>query len=296
MGNTADERAVVAKIRKEIESVRADLKLSKADVQALEGVMRRYLGEPRALPSGQPPFSDDLVIVGVLRDFEKDDQSMMGFTLAAQADRFDLFMSPATTERMFRHNPEWKEVGYFGVFVTVDKEENLKEVADAVDEMGLRQVSLLKLVNEIRAGVTLVTFLITFLALMAALAAVLGITNIMFMSVLERTREIGVMKAVGARDRHIQLIFLVEGALLGVLGGALGVLGAWLVSFPADAYARRLMAEHAFGRYLQQSPFVFPWWLVLGVPFFAAVVTTLAAVLPARRAAKVDPIQALRHE
>ena len=101
---------------------------------------------------------------------------------------------------------------------------------------------------------------------------------------------------MGARDRHIQLIFLVEGGLLGVLGGFLGVLGCWLVSFPGDAYARQLMEKYSLLGYLRQSPFVFPWWLVLGVPVFACTVTTLAAVLPARRAAKVDPIQALRHE
>ena len=131
---------------------------------------------------------------------------------------------------------------------------------------------------------------------MAVLVASLGITNTMFMSVLERTREIGVMKAVGARDRHIQMIFLVEGALLGVLGGGLGVLGCWLASFPGDSYARKLLEEHSLLNHLRQSLFVFPWWLVLGVPFFAGVVTTLAAVLPARRAARVNPIKALRHE
>ena len=145
---------------------------------------------------------------------------------------------------------------------------------------------------------TLATFLTSFLALLVWLAAALGITNIMFTSVLERTREIGVMKAVGARDRHVQLIFLVEGALLGGLGGALGVLGGWLVSFPFDAHARRVMEHqyYAFDTHVHHSPFVFPWWLVLGVPLFTTLVAVLAAVLPARRAAKVDPIQALRHE
>ena len=119
----------------------------------------------------------------------------------------------------------------------------------------------------------------------------------MFTSVLERTHEIGVMKAVGARDRHVQLIFLVEGALLGGLGGALGVLGGWLVSFPFDAHARWAMEQYAYvGKHVHHSPFLFPWWLVLGVPLFTTLVAVLAAVLPARRAAKVDPIQALRHE
>jgi putative ABC transport system permease protein len=109
------------------------------------------------------------------------------------------------------------------------------------------------------------------------------------------------MKAVGARDRHIQLIFIVEGGLLGLIGGSLGVLGTWLASFPGDIYARQLLQhvgldKHVLVAHLRHSLFAFPWWLILGVPLSASLVTTLAAVLPARRAAMVDPIQALRHE
>jgi putative ABC transport system permease protein len=73
------------------------------------------------------------------------------------------------------------------------------------------------------------------------------------------------------------------------------VLLSWLASFPGDAVARSLVNEstelHLTGRL-----FVFPAWLVLGLPVFAGVVTTLAAVYPARRAARVNPITALRHE
>ena len=177
----------------------------------------------------------------------------------------------------------------------MDHERNLKDVVAEVKKLGLRPHSLLALADEVQGAVALVRFVTSFLALLVWLAAALCITNIMFTSVLERTREIGVMKAVGARDRHVQLIFLVEGALLGGLGGALGVLGGWLVSFPGDAHARRVMEQYAFGPHVHHSPFVFPWWLVLGVPLFTTLVAVLAAVLPARRAAKVDPIQALRH-
>jgi ABC-type antimicrobial peptide transport system permease subunit len=294
-GRDEDERAVLAKFRKEIKAAREDLKVSDADRAALERVLRRYLGEPRVTGGGHPLFDEELVIVGVLRDYDDQDRNW-GLHLAAETDNIDLFLSPATTERLYSQISEWKEVGYHGVFITVDDERNMGAVVAEVEKMGLEQKSLLEFVHEVQGGVELVTFLTSFLALLVWLAAALGITNIMLTSVLERTRDIGVMKAVGARDRHIQLVFLVEGGLLGVLGGALGVLGAWLASFPGDAYARRMMEQYAFGKHLTHSPFAYPWWLVLGVPLFTTLVTVLAAVLPARRAAKVDPIQALRHE
>jgi putative ABC transport system permease protein len=103
------------------------------------------------------------------------------------------------------------------------------------------------------------------------------------------------MKAVGARDHHIQMIFLLEGALIGRIGGSLGVLLGWLASIPGDSVARALLQDQALPT-LGHTLFVFPLWLTLGTPAFACLVTTLAAVYPARRATRVNPITALRHE
>src|SRR5262249_44254405 len=139
------------------------------------------------------------------------------------------------------------------------------------------------------------TFATGFVATVALLVAALGITNTMVMGVLERTREIGVMKAVGARDGHVQFIFLVEGALVGAVGGVLGILLSWVASFPGDGVARELVQKQT-SRPLEGSLFVYPLWLTLGVPLLATLITTLAAVYPARRAARVNPITALRHE
>ena len=132
---------------------------------------------------------------------------------------------------------------------------------------------------------------------MALLVAAVGITNMMLMSVLERTHEIGVMKALGARDRHVQLIFLVEGALLGLVGGGVGLICSWLAALPGNAVAQQLIEKQMQSKLDGSAAvFAFPVWVTLGIPLFASLVTTLAAVYPARRAARVNPITALRHE
>jgi putative ABC transport system permease protein len=141
----------------------------------------------------------------------------------------------------------------------------------------------------------MITFAMAFVAIVALVVAAVGITNTMIMSVLERTHEIGVMKALGARDGHIQLIFLVEGVVIGLIGSSLGPGLGWLASFPGDSIAKSIM-EPQTRVPVQGSLFVFPTWVVLGVPLRVCVITTLAALYPAFRAARVDPVTSLRHE
>ena len=101
----------------------------------------------------------------------------------------------------------------------------------------------------------------TCVAVVALLVSALGIANTMLMSVLERTAEIGIMKAVGADNRHLQFIFLVEGALIGLLGGGIGLLLAWAASYPGDAWVRSMVMRDLKVD-LKGSIFVFPPWMV----------------------------------
>src|SRR5205085_12415466 len=175
------------------------------------------------------------------------------------------------------------------------REEHLKEVSDRITALGFRCYSLADFYQRVQKNILLLSIASAFLAAMALVVASVGITNMMLMSVMERTHEIGLMKAVGARDRHILLMFLSEGVILGVVGGALGLLFGWLVSFPGDNIARSIV-QHELQTTLDHSVFVYPPWLLVGVPLFALFVTTLSSVYPARRAARINPIQALRSE
>jgi putative ABC transport system permease protein len=257
------------------------------------------LGPFHVLPSvyvvpSTPLYSGDFTIVGVFREATEEDDGLY-HNLGAVSQNADLLLPSETARTLFVADTHNREAGYQGVLLQVDREENVKHVGQQVKAMGLREFSLGNWVERLRTNVALSTFVTSFLAVVALLVACLGITNTMIMSVLERRREIGIMKAVGARDWHIQLIFLLEGALIGGIGGVGGMLGAWLASFAGDSTARRLLSQQN-EMTLKGTLFVFPNWLTLGVPLFACLVTTLAALYPARRAARVDPIAALRDE
>ncbi len=124
------------------------------------------------------------------------------------------------------------------------------------------------------------------IAAISLLVGGIGIMNTMYTSVLERTHDIGIMKAIGARNSDVLWIFLMESGLLGMAGGAVGVLIgvglSKLVEFVGQGFA---------GSVLKAS---FPWYLIVGALLFSFIVGCLSGVLPARQASKLPPVEALR--
>jgi len=127
------------------------------------------------------------------------------------------------------------------------------------------------------------------IAMISLLVGGIGIMNTMYTAVLERTREIGVMKAIGARNEDILKIFLLESGLLGTTGGAIGILIGAGISKTVE-----LGANTAFGAGTITA--VFPPAIMIGVLIFSFAVGTISGVLPARRASKLNPVEALRYE
>jgi len=113
------------------------------------------------------------------------------------------------------------------------------------------------------------------------------------MSILERTREIGVMKAIGGSDADVRKIFLIEASAIGVLGGVVGVALGWVIGRIAN-FAANIYIEGQGGS--AGDLFSMPLWLIGGAIGFSVLLSLLAGSYPARRAARIDPIQALRHD
>ncbi len=137
---------------------------------------------------------------------------------------------------------------------------------------------------------------LTAIAAIALLVGAIGVMNTMYTSVLERTRHIGIMKAVGAKDRHVLELFLIESGLLGLVGGAIGILvGVGISSAAGGVLAGSLTVPGMQGASPSFSAVYSP-WLIIGTLLLSAVVGALAGSLHARRAAKLKPVEALRYE
>jgi putative ABC transport system permease protein len=259
---------------------------------------RRILHRPTVTPG--PDKADekeytvfeDLTLCGVIRAPEDSELPKRANWMYRN---LDVVLPSQTAQDLCMRLPPNRKEGFGEVMVEVDHPDNVKEVHARISAMGLQARSLIEMIEREEFTYMVVFTAMTMVAIIALIVAALGMTNTMLMSVLERTREIGIMKAVGARDGHLKLIFLMEGALIGMTGGVLGVLAAWGASYPGDAYLRWLVNQRLSIK-LTESIFVFPWWLVAGAPVFACLVTTLAAYYPARRAVRVNPITALRYE
>jgi putative ABC transport system permease protein len=283
---TREEMIALEKVRQSLPAGLDRLPLQAQDKSAL----RKALQTPPQ--GGTVVGTAELPIAGVVRLPGRED--LMGPRGWVNSDA-DVLLPVKTAEELFFRQPQPPPRGVDYVNLLVDRDENVKQVAQAVKDMGLTAHAPIEYIDRERLIYLLIFTTMACVAGVALLVAALGIANTMLMSVLERTREIGIFKAVGAGDAHVQLIFLIEGACIGVVGGALGLLLAWAASFPADAWIRSLVSRD-LKIDLKESLFAFPAWLSVGIVLFAVVVTTLAAVYPARRAARVNPLTALRHE
>ncbi len=134
---------------------------------------------------------------------------------------------------------------------------------------------------------SIVTAVLVGIAAISLLVGGVGIMNTMYTAVLERRREIGVMKAIGARNRDVLIIFLIESGLLGLVGGAVGILIGMGLSKLVE-----IIATLALGTTLIQANF--PWYLILGALLFSFLAGSLAGTFPALQASRLPPVEALR--
>lgn len=243
--------------------------------------------------SNVPPLvSGDFRIVGVFRDPKEDEQRPAANRLLNSA-----LLIPDGAARSLA-DPiilATEPPDYTGASVLVDSEQHLREVQDFITKSGVDAYSLVDFIDNVQLRIRFITLILAGLSFAALVVAGLGIANTMTMSVLQRSREIGIMKAVGARDSQILMLFLAEGLWLGLLGAAAGIAFAVVISQWLTGWVRGIV-EGEFGREIDQPMFAFPPVMIAGLIGLVTLVTVTASLLPALRAARVDPIRTLKSE
>ncbi len=187
-----------------------------------------------------------------------------------------------------------KSDGYDSVTILADDVNTASALVGQIRAEGFRVQSLELILSLADQVFTVINVMLSSVGGLALLVASLGIVNTMIMSIYERTREIGTLKAIGASRGDIRLMFMLEAGLIGLMGGVIGILAG---------YGLGKLLNRVILWYIEREQlpvrgdfFVVTPSLVLYSLLFATLIGIVAGLYPANRAAKLDPLMALRHE
>ncbi|MEJ2149553.1 MAG: ABC transporter permease [Chloroflexota bacterium] len=212
---------------------------------------------------------------------------------------YNIYMSLHDMEKLTTwvdgERPNWEQNGYSQALVIAEEDpETILKVTDEITNLGYFAFSTTSIVESLQSTFLIIEAVLGGIASIALLVAAIGIANTMVMSVLERTREIGLMKALGAQNRDVLGVFLAEASAIGLIGGIVGVLigigGSQIIDVIAISYLSTQGSSDI------TSIVLTPVWLPVFAIMFSMVIGLLAGIYPAFRAVQLDPVRALKYE
>jgi ABC-type antimicrobial peptide transport system permease subunit len=183
--------------------------------------------------------------------------------------------------------------GYDSLTVKVDKAQNAASVAAAIRHYGVGAADAQSFIKSQLAIFNIVGAVVGGIGGIALIVAAVGVVNTMVMAILERTREIGVMRAVGAKRSTISTLFTIEASILGFFGGLIGLGIGYVLVLIANPIINKQLSINSIK---SNNIISLPPWLILSVLAVTTVIGMLSGLYPARRAARLDPVEALRYE
>lgn len=180
-----------------------------------------------------------------------------------------------------------KSKEYEHVMVKVDEMDNVQKVQQKIKDMGFRTSSLTDELEAMKETTRMLRLVLGAIGAISMVVAAISITNTMVMAIYERTKEIGIMKVIGASLKDIKGLFLTEAAFIGFSGGIIGIIVSYGASFLVNFVAQRQ------GSTMQSA---IPIWLALGGVAFSTAVGVIAGYLPAKRAMKLSALMAIKTE
>lgn len=187
-----------------------------------------------------------------------------------------------------------KETGYNQINVKVNDMKNVQDVQKQIKDMGFEAYSLNDQLESMKKQAAVIQAVLGGIGAVSLLVAAIGITNTMVMSIYERTKEIGVMKVIGASLKDIKRLFLFESALIGLTGGIFGVGFSYLISFLINKFSEKF--GPSIGMYGTTKISIIPIWLAFAAMAFSALIGIISGYFPARRAMNLSALEAIRTE
>jgi putative ABC transport system permease protein len=240
--------------------------------QGVEAILRTSRGETQSFP---------LRVKGISQERSRDIQVSIADRIAMKNWWFN------TTNALERE-------GYDSVTIRSSDVTHAIALTTQLRHDGFQVQSLEIVVQIANRIVTAITVMFMLIGGIALLVATIGIANTMVMAIYERTREIGILKAMGASRGEIRRMFMMEAGCIGLIGGVIGLLLGWLAGLGLDQVIPVYLRYRELP--VRGDFFVVTPTLAVGVIVFATLIGLVAGLLPAQRAAKLDPLEALRHE
>ncbi len=185
------------------------------------------------------------------------------------------------------------QLSYAQLKIKVDAPESLNDVRDQVLAQGLLVSALSETVNQAKKIFNIITIVLGLFGVITLVVSAIGMLNTMTIALLERTQEVGIMKAVGASNLDIWKLFLAEAMIMGFLGGVGGIIMGFATA-QAFNYGINILAQAFGGQAL--NLFQSPVWFVLTIIVFSSFIGIVTGLWPARRASKLDPLEALKYK
>ncbi len=197
--------------------------------------------------------------------------------------------------RKARKEPVNNQYSYNQVMVYVNNINDVQGVSDSIRDLGFQTNSLNDWLEAMQEQSRMVQAVLGGIGAISLFVAALGITNTMIMSIYERTKEIGVMKVIGANLPDIRRMFLLEAGLIGFFGGLLGVVLSFLISLLMNTVLSGLIGGLFGGMYTSKISII-PWWMAISGLVFATLIGLISGYSPARRAMRLSALESLRNE
>jgi putative ABC transport system permease protein len=226
------------------------------------------------------PIKIDAKVVGVLnRKFENDNSIYASIDVVSKVKSY-----------YYLQNDYINNHGYDSVTIYAKDIDDVKSITDKIKKMGYSYMSYQDMVAKIKSSFKILEVILSVLGIIVLLVASVGIVNTMVMIIYERTKSIGIMKAVGANRSDIHSIFIIQSALIGLIGGIMGIafsaLNLKIVQFGLKMYLESKKINETMS-------FDMPISLAFATLAFSIGISIIAGIYPSRRASKMDPIKAL---